>query len=277
MYHYFDSAGVWHLLDGDKIAALAATFIADQLSALGWPIVPPAHDGSGAAAGPSGVSVGVVQTAYANGASTAYIRDKLRLPVPMAKTGVKFVHHRAQEYDIGIYFEANGHGTVLFSRAFITALKNADPASLGAAAALARARLLGASLLINQAIGDAISDALFVEAVLALKGWSVQQWDAMYADLPSRQLKLPVADRAVITTTEDETAVTSPDELQREISRLAAAVPKGRAFVRPSGTEDVVRVYAEAAAQSAADELAYQVACAAYQIAGGVGPRPVKP
>lgn len=30
-------------------------------------------------------------------------------------TGVKHLHHRAMEYDIGVYFEANGHGTVTFS------------------------------------------------------------------------------------------------------------------------------------------------------------------
>jgi phosphoacetylglucosamine mutase len=33
----------------------------------------------------------------------------------MAKTGVKYLHHKAVEFDIGIYFEANGHGTVIFS------------------------------------------------------------------------------------------------------------------------------------------------------------------
>ena len=30
-------------------------------------------------------------------------------------TGVKYLHHAAREYDIGIYFEANGHGTLLVS------------------------------------------------------------------------------------------------------------------------------------------------------------------
>ena len=30
-------------------------------------------------------------------------------------TGVKHLHHRATSFDIGVYFEANGHGTVLFS------------------------------------------------------------------------------------------------------------------------------------------------------------------
>ena len=28
-------------------------------------------------------------------------------------TGVKHLHHRAASFDIGVYFEANGHGTVL--------------------------------------------------------------------------------------------------------------------------------------------------------------------
>jgi len=27
---------------------------------------------------------------------------------------VKHLHHKANDYDVGIYFEANGHGTLLF-------------------------------------------------------------------------------------------------------------------------------------------------------------------
>lgn len=48
----------------------------------------------------------------------------------------------------------------------------------------------------------------------------------------------------------------------------------GRAFVRPSGTEDVVRVYAEARTQPAADELAAQVARAVHDFGAGVGAQP---
>lgn len=36
----------------------------------------------------------------------------LQVPVYCTKTGVKHLHHKAQEFDIGVYFEANGHGTV---------------------------------------------------------------------------------------------------------------------------------------------------------------------
>jgi len=36
------------------------------------------------------------------------------LPVVCVPTGVKHLHHAAMQFDIGVYFEANGHGTVVF-------------------------------------------------------------------------------------------------------------------------------------------------------------------
>lgn len=38
------------------------------------------------------------------------------VPVTCVKTGVKHLHHAALSYDIGVYFEANGHGTVIYSQ-----------------------------------------------------------------------------------------------------------------------------------------------------------------
>lgn len=38
-----------------------------------------------------------------------------KVPVACVPTGVKHLHHKALEYDIGVYFEANGHGTIVFS------------------------------------------------------------------------------------------------------------------------------------------------------------------
>ena len=40
--------------------------------------------------------------------------------------------------------------------------------------------------------------------------------------------------------------MTSPLELQDEIDKAVASVTEGKAFVRPSGTEDILRLYAEA-------------------------------
>ena len=51
--------GVWHLVDGDKIAALVSTFVQEELTEAGL------HHR---------LSLAVVQTAYANGAATAFIK-----------------------------------------------------------------------------------------------------------------------------------------------------------------------------------------------------------
>lgn len=51
-------------------------------------------------------------------------------------------------------------------------------------------RLLAVSKLINQAVGDALSGLLLVEAILKHMGWSIHKWIELYQDLPSRQLKV---------------------------------------------------------------------------------------
>lgn len=249
------------LFDGDRIAALVAAYCSDLLTALG----------SGPGCAGEGVTLGIIQTAYANGASTNYLQSQPGCSVKLTPTGVKYLHEAAHHFDIGIYFEANGHGMVLFKPAFLekTKLVAADKGNKEAAAAASI--FIALSQAVNQSVGDAISGILLVEAALRRKGWGLEDWAALYTDLPSRQLKVKVADRKVITTTDAETKVAEPKGLQPLIDAAVAEVPSGRAFVRPSGTEDVVRVYAEAVDQEMADTLANRVAALVYKHAGGVG------
>ena len=58
---------------------------------------------------------------------------------------------------------------------------------------------------------------------------------------------------------------------QPALDAIIAEFDAGRAFVRPSGTEDVVRVYAEASTQDEADQLALLTAQATWKLAGGTG------
>lgn len=48
----------------------------------------------------------------------------------------------------------------------------------------ARQRLIWASVLVNQAVGDALSDALFFEAVMITMHLSMEQFSHLYANLP---------------------------------------------------------------------------------------------
>ncbi|KAM9552102.1 phosphoacetylglucosamine mutase isoform 1-T1 [Salvelinus alpinus] len=283
VYYYSGSAGRFHLLDGDKIATLISTYLKELLTQAGLDL-----------------QIAVVQTAYANGSSTQYLEDTMKVwthtllslsnthmrsvltsppssqvIVRCTKTGVKHLHHAAQEFDIGVYFEANGHGTVLFSKAAEEKIqKLAQDSNTNAERRRAALLLQNTVNLINQTVGDAISDMLLIEAVLAIRGMTVQQWDAIYTDLPNRQLKVKVADRRVIDTTDAERRTVSPAGLQEAIDSLVKKYRQARSFVRPSGTEDVVRVYAEADTQESADALAHEVSLAVYRLAGGVGEEP---
>lgn len=110
-------------------------------------------------------------------------------------------------------------------------------------------KLLSTIEVINETVGDAISDMFLVEVILQSNGWDVKEWFNTYSDLPNLQKKICVADRNVITTTDAERKVVTPEGLQAGIDEIVAKYPRGRSFVRPSGTEDIVRVYAEAASK----------------------------
>jgi len=259
VYYYIDTNDKFHLLDGDRIATLIAGYLMELVEKSNLDL-----------------QLGLVQTAYSNGSSTSYISKTLKVPVACVPTGVKHLHHKAVEYDIGIYFEANGHGTVIFSDlASKRICSAAEDSSLPADQLHAIETLAALMDVINQTVGDAISDLLVVETVLHAKGWSIQDWEEAYTDLPSRQLKVVVKDRTAIVTTDAERTCVSPPGLQDQINILVQNFPNGRSFVRPSGTEDVVRVHAEADTQCHADELAEQVASAVHRLAGGVGNHPV--
>lgn len=53
----------------------------------------------------------------------------------------------------------------------------------------------------------------------------------------------------MIDTTDAERRAVSPPGLQEAIDTLVTKYKQARSFVRPSGTEDIIRVYAEAKTQ----------------------------
>ncbi len=210
----------------------------------------------------------------------------VKTDVVVAKTGVKHVHLAAhQNFDVGTYFESNGHGTVLFGKRFYQILSKAEDQLLSThrfdRATIAWQRLRQLPSLINQAVGDALSDLFLVDAILFLKGWDLFTWAKLYHDMPSRQCKVKVKDRSVISTNENETKTINPPSLQRSldvameaISRTPEKKTQPRVFIRPSGTEDAVRIYAEAKTQKDADLLATEAAVLVHKLCDGVGDLP---
>jgi phosphoacetylglucosamine mutase len=234
------------LLDGDRIGVLMARFLRAWLLEAELDL-----------------SLGMVQTPYANGASAAFARG-LGVDAVFAHTGVKHLHAVAHRYDVGVYFEANGHGTVLFSEAALTAIDaaaaKADAAAAGMTAGAAAdaaigpagcaaLRLRAITRLVNPYIGDALSDLLATLLLLQLGCVRAVDWAGWYADVPSHMDKVVVPDRTqVVVDDVREDICVAPAGLQGAIAAAVAETgdAQARAFVRPSGTEDIVRVYAEA-------------------------------
>jgi phosphoacetylglucosamine mutase len=114
--------------------------------------------------------------------------------------------------------------------------------------------------LINQTVGDAISDMLLVEVILRSRQWDCTEFDGAYEDLPNKLLKVNVKNRSLFKTEDAERKLVSPAGLQAKIDELVSKYKDARAFVRPSGTEDCVRVYAETSLAGELNSLANSVA-----------------
>lgn len=197
--------GHFEILNGDKIACLFVKYI-KHISC--------------------DCSIGLVQTAYANGASTKYIRDNFKdVKVECTHTGVQHLHEAAHQFDVGVYFEANGHGTVLF--------KKEVP------------HYSHLSKLLSQVTGDAIGNMLVVEYILKTNT-SFQEWINLYKDYYVKQDKI-YTDKNAFDTADYGRVCIKPLGLQKQIDDIVAkyAYANARAFVRPSGTEDLVRLYVE--------------------------------
>ncbi|GMI35730.1 hypothetical protein TeGR_g12393 [Tetraparma gracilis] len=209
----FYRAAPFLALTGDHIAALLATFLRPLL---------PAH-----------FTLAVVATAYANSSFLQFLRELGIAPVITA-TGVAHLHHAAQEADLGIYYEPNGHGTVLFSDSLRAALVQNEGHQL---------QVLRCVLeLSHQTVGDAIPGLLLVPLVLRHLNVSVDEWAGWWVDRKVYQSKVGVLDKSRFHVSPDETKVVEPAEMQADIDAVRGAC---RCFVRASGTEDVVRVYVE--------------------------------
>jgi len=216
VYFYIDKNDKFHLLDGDRIATLVADYLSELLETSCLSL-----------------QLGLVQTAYANGASTDYISNVLKVPVVCVPTGVKHLHKKALEFDIGIYFEANGHGTVIFKDSAKETIKNhTKNKALSEAERLASEKLRNVIDMINETVGDALSDMLLVETILHAKGWDIIEWERSYNDLPNKQLKIRVQNRNVITTINAERHCLTPIGLQEEINKVVSKYSRGRSFVR---------------------------------------------
>ena len=223
MYFYGNHESKLTFVDGDKQFALIIDYIRSLLEKCG------ALDK---------LSHVLVQTAYCNSRVTSYLK-KQGVENVLVKTGVKYAEPVVAQYDIGANDEPNGHGTVTYKQeALEAALKGNESIE---------ARKLRAFLkMSNTVVGDSVANMLMIESILYDRDMTVQEFAQIYEENPARLYKIKVQDKGNFKTIEDESRLIEPAEVQADIDSLVSQVTEGKAFVRPSGTEDICRLYCEA-------------------------------
>ena len=208
---YYEKDKKLNLLNGDYIAALILTFLSKNLTSN------------------TPITIGYIYTGYTNNACVEYVKSleynskNISVFTDCAATGVKNLHYEAVKYDIGVYFEQNGHGNVIF-RDDIENLHHIKS-------------------LFHPNIGDGILDLLGVLYMLNNLGINHEDWFSFFKPYPSILSKQKVQDKNLFESSRDELTLFEPRDLQDYIDELC--VNKHRAFVRASGTENVVRIYVE--------------------------------
>lgn len=181
-----------------------------------------------------------MNTAYTNGRANAYL-DTMKVNHVVVPTGVKNAHPEVQKYVIGANDEPNGHGTI------VVKWNKLNEALEGKENELAAKKLVAFLKLSNPYVGDAICNLLMIEAVLRDRDFSLDFFNSVYKENPSKMYKVVVKDRTKWKTTWDEQRLTEPQMFQQYVDYYTGHRGEWcRAFARPSGTEDILRLYVEA-------------------------------
>lgn len=231
------------IIDGDAQSAFLANYIKSLTDSL-----------------KINCNIGVVLSFYSNMGAVEYLQKNFK--VIFAQTGIKNFVREARNFDIGIYFEPNGHGSVTFSKVFLDKLERCQSENSSAKNIL---KLL--TEMFDPCVGDALANFLVLKALASTHDDFIK-----YKENFIRLMTVKIKDKNRIKV-DANNLVLEPSGLQSQIDQVVASF-KGRGFVRASGTEDLVRVFAECSQEAQCDKLALSIAQIVYDGVDGIGPHP---
>jgi phosphoacetylglucosamine mutase len=231
---YLSKNNKYHLLNGDHLSLLILQYIIKVLTKTNIS---------------NKIIIGVIYTGYSNGGFMKTINDLL-LQLDLTKissesvitpTGVKYLINEAKKYDISIYFESNGHGSVI--------INNHHDIK----------ELIILKELFNSIIGDAIMNLtgmIYIMQSLNILD-NLDNLIDIFDKKQSLTLKLNVKDKDIYKTNYNQTILVEPNDTVIKINKIMNSDKYigCRILVRPSGTEDILRVYLENNSNNSANLL----------------------
>lgn len=211
IFYYVDNK--LNLLDGDYISLLYLLFIKNKIINKYK----------------NKFSIGYVHTPYTNKAVIEWVK-KLdnNINIICTATGVKNLHHEALKYDISVYFESNGHGTILINNKELNNEKN----------------IKKLNIINNSVVGDGISGIFCILYFLKELNLNYKEWFNLIKKNSNILYKKNVPDKSIYNTNNVGDRLIEPKETQKKLDELMKKY-NCYTFIRPSGTENVLRIYIE--------------------------------
>lgn len=164
-----------------------------------------------------------VTTSYCNGSAIKFLKDN-NIDVKITGTGMKNLINESKKYKNVVYYENNGHGSASLEKEII--LSNGD------------------KLIYNNIIGDGIYNVFSIFQILEEINMDIEGWYNLYKKIPSYQFKISSEKLPELQMDEIGNRVIKPLYIQQYLDAISDKY-QGRVFIRPSGTEPVIRFYCE--------------------------------
>ena len=194
------------LLNGDAISALYCLFLQKYIN----------------------TKITFIHTSYTNHGLLDYLKS-LDIDRVCVSTGIKHLQKESLKHDLSVYFESNGHGSIQYKDSII----NHD-----------NKKLIDLLKTQNQYTGDGVSHIYAVDYILTNLNMNKEDWYNLYKNNESKLYKLVVSDRSIFKCDVNETQLIQPKNIKEELDKLMKEY-NCYIFVRPSGTEELLRVYIE--------------------------------
>jgi phosphoacetylglucosamine mutase len=210
IFYYYDMK--LNILDGDYIAMLYILMLTKILNK-----------------NPNKYTFGFIHTPYTNKAVIEWVKKiNDNIQIECTATGVKNLHHAALKYDISVYFESNGHGTLLINNLDL----NQDD------------DIYKINILNNKVVGDGISGIFCVLNFLKELNMSYKDWFNLLVKNNNLLYKKEVKDKSIFKTNDVGDRLLEPVNIQNMLDDIMKKYDC-YCFIRPSGTEDIIRIYIE--------------------------------
>lgn len=160
------------------------------------------------------------------------------------ETGVANISALVKNMDMGIFFESNGHGSIFVSQRAFDYFREKSPV------------LYNFLKFFEHPVGDGFANLLAVEYILQECKAGADQWGEYFIQRAALLKKVSVKDLTQYKLDPVKPHLLERPEIVRHFSRVMMNDnPSCRIYIRPSGTEPVLRVYVEGETEKQAEEF----------------------